>query len=74
MNEEKQQRTAMTPENYTFQLLDYQKTDAGEFYALDAQPRTKNKFLFQGRIWVDAKDFAVTRVESQPAVNSSWWR
>jgi outer membrane lipoprotein-sorting protein len=73
MSEENQQRTAMTPENYTFQLVDYQKTDAGEFYVLDAQPRTKNKFLFQGRIWVDAKDFAVTRVEGQPAVNPSWW-
>lgn len=73
MSEENQQRTATTPENYTFQLVDYQKTDAGEFYVLDAQPRTKNKFLFRGRIWVDAKDFAVARVEGQPAVNPSWW-
>ena len=73
MSEENQQRTAMTPENYTFQVVDYQKTDAGEFYVLDAQPRTKNKFLFEGRVWVDAKDFAVTRVEGQPAVNPSWW-
>jgi hypothetical protein len=73
MSEENQQRTAMTPENYAFQLLDYQKTDAGEFYVLDAEPRIKNKFLFRGRIWVDAKDFAITRVEGQPAVNPSWW-
>lgn len=73
MREENQQRTAMTSENYGFQLLDYQKTDAGEFYVLDAEPRTKNKFLFRGRIWVDGQDFAVTRVEGQPAVNPSWW-
>lgn len=73
MSEENQQRTAMTPENYAFQLLDYQKTDTGEFYVLDAEPRTKNKFLFRGRIWVDAKDFVITRVEGQPAVNPSWW-
>ncbi len=73
MSEENQQRTAMTPENYAFQLLDYQETDAGEFYVLDAEPRTKNKFLFRGRIWVDAKDFVITRVEGQPAVNPSWW-
>jgi len=73
MSDENQQRTAMTPENYAFQLLDYQKTDAGEFYVLDAEPRIKNKFLFRGRIWVDAKDFAITRVEGQPAVNPSWW-
>lgn len=73
MRQENQQRSAITPENYVFQLSDYQKSDAAEFYVLEAQPRTKNKFLFRGRIWVDAKDFAITRVEGEPAVNPSWW-
>jgi len=73
MREENQQRSAITPENYTFQLSEYQKTDTDEFYMLEAQPRIKNKFLFRGRIWVDAKDFAITRVEGEPAVNPSWW-
>jgi outer membrane lipoprotein-sorting protein len=73
MREENQQRSAVTPENYTFQVFDYQKTDTGEFYVLEAQPRRKNKFLFRGRIWVNAKDFAITRIEGEPAVNPSWW-
>jgi outer membrane lipoprotein-sorting protein len=73
MREENQQHSAITQENYTFQLSDYQKTDTDEFYVLEAQPRTKNKFLFRGRIWVDAKEFAITRVEGEPAVNPSWW-
>ena len=73
MQEENQQRSAITPENYTFRLSEYQKTDTDEFYVLEAQPRTKNRFLFKGRIWVDAKDFAVTRVEGEPAANPSWW-
>ena len=73
MRAESQQRSAVTPENYTFQISDYQKTDTDEFYVLDAQPRRKNKFLFRGRIWVNAKDFAITRVEGEPAVNPSWW-
>jgi len=73
MRDENQQRSAITPENYKFQLSDYQKTDTDEFYVLDAQPRSKNKFLFRGQIWVNAKDFAITRVEGQPAVNPSWW-
>jgi outer membrane lipoprotein-sorting protein len=70
---ENQQRSAITAENYRFAVVDYQKTEAGEVYVLNAQPRTKNKFLFRGRIWVDAKDFAITRVEGEPAVNPSWW-
>jgi hypothetical protein len=73
MREENQRRSGITPENYTFQVSDYQKTDTEEFYVLDVQPRGKNKFLFRGHIWVDAKDFAITRVEGEPAVNPSWW-
>jgi outer membrane lipoprotein-sorting protein len=73
MREENQQRSAITPENYTFQLSDYEKTDMDEFYVLEAKPLTKNKFLFRGHIWVSAKDFAITRVEGEPAANPSWW-
>jgi hypothetical protein len=73
MREENQQRTAITPENYTFQLADFQKIDGNEFYVLDARPLTKNKLLFRGRLWVDAKAFAIARVEGEPAVNPSWW-
>jgi len=73
MRDENQQRSAITPENYTFQVSDYEKTLTDEFYVLDAQPRSKNKFLFRGRIWVNANDFAITQVEGEPAVNPSWW-
>lgn len=73
MQQENQDRSAIRPENYTFQLSEYDKTDGNETYVLDAKPRSKNKFLFRGRVWVDAKDFAITRVEGQPAVNPSWW-
>jgi hypothetical protein len=73
MQDDNQQRSAVTPENYTFRLLSYEKTAASELYVLQIQPRTKNKFLLRGRIWVDGKDFAITRVEGEPAVNPSWW-
>ena len=73
MREENLERSAITPQNYTFQLTDYQKIDGNEFYVLEARPLTKNKFLFQGHIWVDATAFAIARVEGEPAVNPSWW-
>ncbi len=73
MREENQQRSAITPPNYTFQFTDYQKVGGNEFYVLEALPLTKNKFLFRGRIWVDAKDFAIAQIEGEPAVNPSWW-
>ena len=73
MREENQERSAITPQNYTLELTDYQKIDGNEFYVLEASPLTKNKFLFRGRVWVDAKAFAIAHVEGEPAVNPSWW-
>jgi outer membrane lipoprotein-sorting protein len=73
MRLENQQQSAITPENYSFYMSDYEKTDKSDIYVLDVQPRTKNKFLFRGHIWVDAKDYAIIRVEGEPAVNPSWW-
>lgn len=73
MREENQQHSAITPENYTFRVSAYESNGTDEFYVLDVQPRSKNKFLFRGRIWVDVKDFAITRVEGEPAINPSWW-
>ena len=73
MREENQQRSAITPANYTFQLIDHPKIDGNEFYLLEARPLTKDKFLFRGRIWVSTRDFAIKQVEGEPAVKPSWW-
>ncbi len=73
MRDDNQRRSAITAENYTFRLVEYSKTQTDELYILEAQPRERNKFLFEGRIWIDGNDFAITRVEGEPAVNPSWW-
>jgi hypothetical protein len=66
-------RTALNEENYAFTLLDYEVTSAGSRYVLSVEPRRKDKFLYSGRIWVDGEDFAVARIEAQPAKNPSFW-
>ena len=71
--DEQRHETAMSPENYEFRLVGDEKTPDGEFYVLEVTPRTKNKFLFRGRIWVEGQDFAVARMEGEPARNPSWW-
>jgi hypothetical protein len=40
---------------------------------LSVKPRTKNKYLFRGRIWVDAEQFAGVRIQAEPAKNPSFW-
>lgn len=73
MHPQDQEHSAISLENYRFRLVDHYRTGSHEFYVLQAEPKTKGEFLFAGRIWVDAADFAVTKVDGQPAVNPSWW-
>ena len=72
-NEENRKNSALTTENYEFTSAGYETTPEGAEYVLNLLPKTKNKFLYRGRIWVDARDFAVVRIEGEPAKNPSWW-
>jgi hypothetical protein len=72
-NEENHQNTALSTENYDFTFAGYEATPDGAQYVLNLLPKTKNKFLYRGKIWVDAKDFAVVRIEGEPAKNPSFW-
>jgi hypothetical protein len=45
----------------------------GPQYVLNVIPKTKNKYLYEGKVWVDSKDFAVTRIQAEPAKNPSFW-
>jgi hypothetical protein len=73
MKEENRRQTALNPENYDFSLAGVVGAPQTTAYILNAKPRVKNRFLFKGKIWVDAKEFAVTRIECEPAKNPSWW-
>jgi hypothetical protein len=73
LEEENQRRTALNTDNYLFTLVGYESTAAGSSYILALEPRVKSKFLYRGRIWVDGSDFAVTRIEAEPAKSPSFW-
>ncbi len=64
---------ALSTENYNFTLAGYETTPQGAQYVLNVTPKTENKFLYRGKIWVDAKDFAVVRIEAEPARSPSIW-
>ena len=59
--------------NYHFELLGTKMLDGRSAYLLEATPKTKSKLLFRGRVWVDAADAAVARIEGGPAQNPSFW-
>ena len=73
LSEENQARVALNHDNYRFVLVGYENMPTGPCYLLSVEPLTKNKLLYRGRIWVDAEDFAVVRIEAAPAKNPSFW-
>jgi len=73
LTDENQARVALNNDNYRFTLAGMETLPSGLSYILNVDPRTNNKLLYRGRIWVDAEDFAVVRIEAAPAKNPSFW-
>ena len=73
LTEENQARVALNNDNYRFALVGYESMPTGPCFILSVEPLTKNKLLYRGRIWVDAEDFAVVRIDAAPAKNPSFW-
>lgn len=68
-DQENRTHTELGPDNYNFSLAGVEGTN----YVLNVEPKVESKFLYRGKIWVDARDYAVTRIEAQPAKNPSFW-
>jgi len=66
-------KTLLIPENYSFALVQMDRVDGRPTYVIGVTPKREDKYLFEGRIWVDAVDFAVVRCEGKPAKNPSFW-
>jgi outer membrane lipoprotein-sorting protein len=65
--------TRITPDNYEFQLLGKEVMEERPAYVLRVTPKNHNKYLIDGRIWVDATDYSIVRIEGSPARNPSFW-
>jgi hypothetical protein len=68
-----QDATALTPANYKFELAGIETVEGRPAYVLTVVPVTNSKFLYRGKIWVDAADFALARIKAEPAKNPSFW-
>ncbi len=65
--------TALTPANYNFKLTGIETLEERPSYVFEVKPLVDNKYLYRGKIWVDAADFAVAKVQAEPAKNPSFW-
>jgi len=67
------ENSRMTPENYSFTMLGVDQVEGRKTYVLEVTPKKQKKYLMRGSIWVDAEDFAIVRMDGEPAKNPSFW-
>jgi hypothetical protein len=65
--------SAISPANYELELLGEENVRSYHCYVLRAIPKRVDKYLFEGKVWIDKQDFAVVRIEGHPAANLSFW-
>ncbi len=66
-------RSAVTEANYVFKFLRDDSENGRPCYLLQVTPKREDKYLYEGKICVDAADYAIARVDAKPAKNPSFW-
>lgn len=70
---ENKRRSAINPDNYEFTRVAEEPLNGRRTYVLELKPRRKDTYLIEGRIWIDAEDFAVVRAAGRPSKRPSVW-
>jgi Outer membrane lipoprotein-sorting protein len=68
-----QASTALTEENYEVELLGKEDVNGRRAYILAVEPKTANRLLYRGKIWIDAADYALCKIDGEPAKRQSMW-
>jgi hypothetical protein len=66
-------KTELSAENYDFQLVGEATMDGRRCYLVSMNPRREEKDLIRGKIWVDAENYNIHRIEGSPVKSPSWW-
>ena len=65
--------SAITPANYTFHLLGEEDLGVHRCFVVQAIPKREDKYLFDGKVWIDSHDFAIVKIAAHPAKKLSFW-
>jgi hypothetical protein len=65
--------SAISADNYFLDLLGEQQVGPYRCFVAKAVPKRKDKYLFEGKLWIDVKDYSVVRIEGHPAKKLSFW-
>jgi hypothetical protein len=65
--------TLINKDNYALQMMGTALLNGRISYVIGVVPKRQEVYLFRGKIWVDAEDYALARIEGQLAKTPSIW-
>lgn len=65
--------SSVTPNNYTFDLLGEEDVEGIHCFVVQTTAKREDKYLFNGKVWIHAADFAFVQVAGQPTQTPSVW-
>jgi len=65
--------SSITPANYSFELLGEEQVGPYYCFVIQATPKRQDKYLFEGTVWIDVRDFAMVKIAGHPAKGPSFW-
>ena len=65
--------SAISVDNYSLNLLGEQQVGPYRCFIAEVRPKRKDKYLFEGKLWIDVEDYSVVRIEGHPAKQLSFW-
>ena len=72
-SEKRKTESAISSTNYEVTLIGQERTQGRDCYLLELHPKRRDKFLIDGKIWVDKEDFAIVKLAGEPAKSLSFW-
>jgi hypothetical protein len=65
--------SAISADNYSLNLLGEQQVGPQRCFVAEVRPNRKDKYLFEGKLWIHVEDYSVVRIEGHPAKKLSFW-
>jgi hypothetical protein len=65
--------SSITPANYDLLPIGEQQIGSYYCYLAEVIPKRRDKYLFEGKVWIDVQDHAIVRIEGHPAKRPSFW-
>ena len=65
--------SAISDRNYQFAIIGEENLGTRRCFIVEAKPKRTDKYLFEGRLWIDAQDFGIAKISGHPAAKLSFW-